>query len=117
MKLIGDYCPRCERLKHRCICLSNRIDCICEPEPDGSAAHPFHTVQEAIDSGLPVAYVTPEDPPLKAEFMRPGSKEIGFPSLLESAEQDRHHQQVVAAFLAFCVVQALAFAVLTACCP
>ncbi len=51
----------------------------------------------------------------RIECMCPYEKD--FPSLLESAEQDRHHQQVTAAFLVFCVVQCVAFAVLTACCP
>jgi hypothetical protein len=59
----------------------------------------------------------PEDEPtLKDEFMRPGAKEIGFPSLLESAENDRReilNAQVLSAFLAFCVVQCVAFAVAT----
>ncbi len=51
---------------------------------------------------------------LKSEFMRPGAKEIGFPSLLESAEDDRReilNAQVLSMFLAFCVVQCVAFAV------
>ncbi len=85
----------------------------------------------------------PEDdePSLKSEFMRPGAKEIGdfgkpmtdlqilktarrisnwsgvsFPSLLESAEEDRReilNAQVLSMFLAFCVVQCVAFAVAT----
>ncbi len=72
-------------------------------------------------------------PSLESEFMRPGSKEIGFPSLLESAEDERRQCQhatkltgqcvkcgsypydeaVTAAFLLFCVVQCVAFAVAT----
>ncbi len=71
----------------------DKRDCVCPPEQDEC-----------------------EPAPLKAQFMRPGAKEIGFPSLLESAEDERReilNAQVLSMFLAFCVVQCVAFAVAT----
>ncbi len=57
-----------------------------------------------------------DEPPLKSEFMRPGAKEIGFPSLLQSSEDDRReilNAQVLSMFLVFCVVQCVAYAIAT----